>query len=292
MFSAEIHNCISNWLIANFGNDCIINNIIPLTGGSINQAYRLNSACGDFLLKYNLASLYPEMFKLEMKGLLLIAQTNTIYIPKPLYTDTAGKYSFLLMEFEHAAIPDKGYWQLFANQLAALHHHTSGQYGLEYDNYIGSLPQSNTLSSNYHDFLINHRMQPLIKSAVDAQLLSRDDVIQFDKLYNKLTHILPIEKPDLIHGDLWSGNLIVNHQGKPCLIDPAVYYGQRESDIAMTKLFGGFPSLFYDTYNDVFPMVKGWEQRIEINQLYPLLVHVNLFGQSYVSQIRQIIKRF
>jgi protein-ribulosamine 3-kinase len=84
----------------------------------------------------------------------------------------------------------------------------------------------------------------------------------------------------------------VNHEGLPCLIDPAVYYGHRESDIAMTKLFGGFPSEFYKVYNDVFPMVKGWEQRLDINQLYPLLVHVNLFGYSYVSRVRQIINKF
>ena len=125
----------------------------------------------------------------------------------------------------------------------------------------------------------------------DSYLLNLSGGLVRLPVYNS-SALLTIEKPALIHGDLWSGNIIVNHNGMPCLIDPAVYYGHRESDIAMTRLFGGFPNLFYEAYNDEFPMNKGWEERIEIHQLYPLLVHVNLFGQSYVPQVRRIIRRF
>ena len=111
-------------------------------------------------------------------------------------------------------------------------------------------------------------------------------------MYKYLSEIFPIESPSLIHGDLWGGNFMVNSEGNACIFDPAVYYGFREMDIAMTKLFGGFSAEFYNSYNETFCLQKGWEDRIDICNLYPLLVHLNLFGEGYLQSINSIIKRF
>lgn len=115
---------------------------------------------------------------------------------------------------------------------------------------------------------------------------------KFEALFLKLPALLPEEKPSLLHGDLWSGNLITDEKGEPCLIDPAVYYGNRETDLAMTKLFDGFDSEFYHCYNECFPLQKGFERRANLYNLYPLLVHVNLFGGSYKQSVENILDDF
>src|SRR5690606_5312124 len=134
--------------------------------------------------------------------------------------------------------------------------------------------------------------QPQLKIAADSRLISPSVTQKFETLYKKLTSILNTEKPALLHGDLWNGNLIVNQDGDPCLIDPAVYYGNREVDLAMTRLFGGFEDEFYESYQEAFPMMPGYDERFDIYNLYPLLIHVNLFGSSYVSQVNTIISSF
>ena len=122
--------------------------------------------------------------------------------------------------------------------------------------------------------------------------IDKNTIIQFEKLFVELHNILPDESPSLVHGDLWSGNFMTGTDGEPCLIDPAVYYGHREMDLSMTKLFGGFDDKFYEAYNVEYPLTPGFEERVDIHNLYPLLVHVNLFGGQYVSQVRGILKRF
>ena len=115
---------------------------------------------------------------------------------------------------------------------------------------------------------------------------------QFDGLFKRLPELLVVEQPSLLHGDLWSGNLITNNDGLPALIDPAVYFGNREVDLAMTKLFGGFSNLFYDSYQECFPMEKGFQDRWDIYNLYPLLVHVNLFGGGYLNSVKAVLQKF
>ena len=111
-------------------------------------------------------------------------------------------------------------------------------------------------------------------------------------MFNLLNEIIPVYQPSLLHGDLWSGNFLIDHSGHACIIDPAVYYGNREADIAMTKLFGGFSEEFYSNYNDYLPMINGWQERMPIWNLYPLLVHANLFGSSYLNQINSILNKY
>lgn len=132
----------------------------------------------------------------------------------------------------------------------------------------------------------------MIKLASDKQIISSSLIFKFYKFFKYIDEIFPVEKPSLLHGDLWNGNYMLAESGIPCLFDPAVYYGHREMDIGMTFLFGGFDSIFYDTYNEVYPMKEKWSERLEYYNLYPLMVHVNLFGTSYISHVEGILKKF
>ena len=133
---------------------------------------------------------------------------------------------------------------------------------------------------------------PLVQRSFELSLLDENEVCMAENLCKKLSDLLPVETPSLIHGDLWSGNIICDKQGKPVLIDPAIYYGFREMDIAMLNLFGSIPSSAIDAYQDVFPLYNGWKNRIEINQLYPLLVHLVLFGSSYYNSVLNILRKY
>ena len=161
---------------------------------------------------------------------------------------------------------------------------------MDHDNYIGSLKQSNTYYNDGVEFFINTRLVPQLEKL--NSLNNNRFFKKFDVLFNLLNEIIPVYQPSLLHGDLWSGNFLIDHNGHACIIDPAVYYGNREADIAMTKLFGGFPNHFYELYNEEFQLQAGWENRIEIWNLYPLLVHANLFGESYLNQINFILKKY
>ncbi|MEC7646368.1 MAG: fructosamine kinase family protein, partial [Bacteroidota bacterium] len=182
------------------------------------------------------------------------------------------------------------FWELFGHKLAILHKNHQQKFGLGYDNYIGSLPQRNTFAFESVDFFINARILPQLR--ILEKRLSISLYSDFDNLFKWLPNLIPVEKPSLLHGDLWNGNYLVNKNGDPTLIDPSIYYGSREVDIAMTKLFGGFPKEFYISYNLHFPLMDNWEDRIDIWNLYPLLIHANLFGGDYLSQIQAILKRF
>jgi len=184
------------------------------------------------------------------------------------------------------------FWEKFAKQIANLHRHTSNIFGLDHNNYIGSLNQSNKNHNNWIDFFREERLIFQIKMARDNGKIGNDIINMFDGFFLKLDEIFPVEPPALIHGDLWSGNYMVNKNGEPVIIDPAVYYGNREMDLGMTQLFGGFSAEFYKFYNDFFPLENGWKDRLDYCNLYPLMVHVNLFGGGYIQSVKSILKRF
>jgi protein-ribulosamine 3-kinase len=261
-------------------------------GGCINNGGRLQTGHGSYFLKWNYARRFPGMFDAEAKGLTLLFDAHAIRIPAVVGTDVRDDYQFILMEFIAPAARSRNYWQALGRQLAALHSVSWDQFGLDHNNYIGSLAQNNTPAREWISFFIERRLEPQLKFGVDAGRIGKDVVTQFEILYRKLPDILCVEKPSLVHGDLWSGNVIVDDSGEPCLIDPAVYYGHREVDLAMTELFGGFERSFYDAYEEAFPTQPGLEERLDIYKLYPLLVHVNLFGGGYLGEVRSILRRF
>jgi len=263
-----------------------------VAGGSINEAFCLESPEGNYFLKWNDASAYPGMFTAEEKGLDMLRATKAIKIPQVVAAETAGSFSFLLMEWIESGKRKKSFWADFGKNLARLHRMTQEKFGLSHDNYIGSLPQSNRQHSSWTDFFIKERIEPQVKLAVDGGKLGNVQISQLANLYNRLPDIIPNEKPSLIHGDLWNGNFLVAADGSACLIDPAVYYGHREMDLSMTRLFGGFDDEFYRGYEEEFPLEKGFESRIDIHNLYPLLVHVNLFGSGYIQQVKSFLLKF
>jgi len=261
-------------------------------GGCINQGGRLRTTSGDFFLKWNAAKNFPSMFEAEAKGLQLLRDATVIDTPEVIGFGEEGISQFLILAFIEQEPPSNQYWKNLGRQLALLHQVTGDSFGLDHDNYIGSLKQLNQRNSSWVNFFIEQRLNTQLKLAADAGLMDGAWIKNFELLYSKLPSLLPEEKPSLLHGDLWSGNLISNEKGEPCLIDPALYYGSRETDLAMTRLFGGFSNAFYVAYEETFPLLSGYAKRVDLYNLYPLLVHLNLFGGGYLKSIIAILKSF
>lgn len=265
-----------------------------VSGGSINQAAKITlgdeTAC---FLKWN-TSANPHMFVVEEKGLDLLKSADaSLRIPKVLATgQTDDGTGFLLQEFISEGRSKPNSASYFGQALAQLHKHHNKTYGLDYDNFIGRLPQSNTPHENWVDFFIQERMEPQLQMAADSRKLGSNTVNSFESMYKKLPDIFSDEPPSLLHGDLWGGNYFFDQDGNATIYDPAVYYGHREIELAFTHLFGGFPSNFYSAYEEAYPLSSGFSQRKDIYNLYPLLVHTNLFGGSYARQVESIIRQF
>lgn len=269
-----------------------IKDVSPVSGGDINQACRLQTTLGDFFIKINSLHKFPGMFKSEESGLATIRRTNTIAVPEVVLQGDNGDESYLMLQWIEAGHADLISSQKLGRQLALMHRDTAAQFGFEADNYMGSLHQSNKQHGSWARFFIEERMEPMVKMAVDKRELNQTEMYLFDELYKKLPDLFTEEPPALLHGDLWGGNYLIDTDGKPYLIDPAVSYGNRECDIAMTTLFGGFDHAFYEAYNQEFPLRPGWQQRLKLWNLYPLLVHVNLFGGMYTRQVRGSLSAF
>lgn len=263
-----------------------------LSGGDINRVYRLDTSGGIFCLKFNLAEKFPGMFKKEAMGLSLLREADEIRIPSVIEVISLERYSALLLEFVDAGTPIKDYMFRFGVSLARLHDHTDSSYGLDHDNYMGSLPQSNRKHASWIDFFKEERLEKQLRLAMDSGRLSRNIGELFSRFFSRLDQLLVTDKPALLHGDLWGGNVMVSETGEACLIDPAVYYGHREVDLAMTTLFGGFSSDFYHGYESHHKLISGWRERLDLYNLYPLLVHVNLFGGGYAGTVRGILQKF
>lgn len=257
----------------------------------INDCVRLKAGDRYFFAKINSAELFPHMFPLEAEGLKLIRRSGSVTVPGVLGFGVAADQQFLLLEWINAGSDTPQAQEQLGIQLARLHRQTSPMFGLEYDNYIGTLPQVNTYNSSWIDFFIESRIQPLVELSVYKGMGGMELVDLFDALFEKLPNLYPAEPPALLHGDLWSGNFMVTNNN-PVLFDPAVYYGHREMDLAMTTLFGGFTSEFYDAYAAEFPLEKHWQERLDIWNLYPLLVHLILFGPAYLPQIKSTLKKY
>lgn len=266
-----------------------LQNFSFIQGGCINAGGKIETSAGQFFLKWNDAQKYPNMFEAEARGLTILRAPHVINIPLVIGYEEEDAFQFILLEFIESESKSRNFWTTLGNQLAALHHITSAQAGLDHSNYIGSLPQYNTMQPSWTDFFITQRLDPQLKLMENPD---RSLVRQFETLYNKLPCLLVEEKHALLHGDLWSGNLLVNERGEPCLIDPAVYYGNREMELAFTQLFGGFDQAFYSGYQERYPLQPGFPDRAQLYNLYPLLVHANLFGGGYLAQVKSILRKF
>jgi fructosamine-3-kinase len=277
---------------AKVGRKLHIRRVTPLSGGSINQSAKLETTAGIFFLKANDAFRYPGMFEKEAKGLQTLKEASEFTIPEVILTGEEEGLSFLILQFIEGRLRKSDFWESFGTSLAKMHRTTSARFGFPEDNYMGSLKQINTQHLRWVDFFIEERLTKQLKMALASGQLKTEDAEKFTRMFLKLDDLIPEEAPSLLHGDLWNGNFITGSEGEPCLIDPAVYFGHREVDLAMTRLFGGYDEAFYATYQAEFPLLPGFEERVDIHNLYPLLVHVNLFGGGYAGQVRSILRRY
>ena len=261
-----------------------------IEGGCINQAVKLTTTKGKYFLKWNKDQ--ADMFEKESLGLKLLTKTAKVNIPEIYQSGELQGNGYLLMGYIEPGKMDGVFWEQLGDGLAELHKVSYDQFGLDHDNYIGRLYQENTFHADWVDFFINCRLTPQIKLARNEGLISPATVMKFDALYLQLNNLIPTENPALLHGDLWSGNVHCDEEKRPYLIDPAVYYGHRESEMAFTQLFGGFDESFYSSYENAYPMIPGFDLRVDLFNLYPLLIHLNLFGSSYLSSIVNTLKRF
>jgi fructosamine-3-kinase len=262
---------------------------LSVSGGCINQGYAVSDGQLTYFVKLNQAS-QVTMFEAEMLGLQQMQNTNTILVAQPLCWGTANNSSYIVLEWLEMGENNSKSWQQMGRKLAAMHKVTSQQgFGWDMNNTIGSTPQINTWTDNWAEFYTKHRL------SYQFQLATRrgGSFPLQDKLLAAIPELLADHhlQPSLVHGDLWGGNVGCTVDGEPVIFDPATYFGDREVDMAMTELFGGFPPTFYQGYKEVFPLNSGYENRKTIYNLYHVLNHFNLFGGGYASQANQMIER-
>ncbi|MBT8272963.1 MAG: fructosamine kinase family protein [Bacteroidia bacterium] len=271
----------------------ILNNKVlqvrSIGGGDISEISLLKTECHPYILKTNQSSNALKLFLAEKLGLEAISNTNTIATPKIFACDTYQGHAFLLMEYIESKSPSPKDLSLFGEQLANLHSNTQSDFGFTKNNFIGRLDQSNTNHNTWTSFYVKERLLPQLHLAQSKSLLSPKEIPSEKQLIEGSSLLFNTIKPSLLHGDLWSGNYLISSEGIPYLIDPAVYYGHYEVDIAMSRLFGGFGTEFYEAYHGHYPTSAETEARIKLYQLYYLLVHLNMFGSSYYGSVQQIL---
>lgn len=260
---------------------------VPVGGGDINSAYKLVLTDGTKLFLKANSGKDESFFAAEAHGLQAIADTHTIGVPKVVDRDKDN----LLMQWLDPArrIPD--YWETFGRELAAIHAVTQPYFGFPEDNYIGLTPQINTPHQSWISFFRDCRLEPQVRRAWHH--FDGEDRKRITRLLDRLGDLL-IEPthPSLLHGDLWGGNFTTGPDGKAWLVDPAVSYGHREADLAMSELFGGFAPEFYAAYEEAFPLQPGYGERKDLYNLYHLLNHLNMFGGGYYYSVVGIIRRY
>lgn len=279
-------------LAQTFGQQMSVDKYTFVSGGCINNTVCIESQRVKYFLKWH-NSAPDNMFEAEAKGLELLRKAGTITIPEVFGQGNVDGTDYLIMEYIDSAPKAPQYWQHFGRALAEMHQQsTNSEYGLDHNNYIGRLPQHNEPFDNWIKFFIEKRLEVQLQLAKKKGLIEDSLVEKFRRFYPLLPDLLPEEPASLLHGDMWSGNVMIGSDGMVCLMDPAVYYGNREIEISFTQMFGGFDRSFYDAYYEAFPLQYGFDQRVDIYNLYPYLVHVNLFGPSYLSGVTRVLKRY
>ncbi len=278
-----------------FGEDIGIQSSRAVGGGSINQTQILTLSNGEkVFLKYN-ARPPKDLFPAESRGLqLLRTARNGPRVPKPLALEPGACPRYFILEYIEEGSPADGFYPRFAETLANLHRTHWDHHGLDYDNFIGSTVQKNTPEKDALVFFREHRLRFQQALARKSGLLPAALDKKIDALCEKLADLIDVtgEKPALLHGDLWSGNYFASADQTPCLFDPAAYFGLRESDLAMTELFGSLPQAFYKAYDEVHPLNPGYGERKDLYNLYHLLNHLNLFGNAYLGSVETLVHRY
>ena len=252
-------------------------------GGDISAAWQLHTSYGPLFIKTAAASSF-DMFDAEACGLRELASANAVRVPEVIAVLKYGDGALLALEWLELSSPSENCARVLGQQLAVQHRHTQAQHGWYRDNTIGLTAQPNTPADSWPEFYRKQRLEHQLRLAADnghgADLQAAGHTL-LDNLDTLFDDYIP--DASLLHGDLWGGNWSAV-DGRPVTFDPAVYYGDRETDLAMTRLFGGFSSEFYDSYNEAWPLSDGHERRVDLYQLYHVLNHLNLFGRGYLSR--------
>lgn len=289
-------------ILEEFGESSSIVRVQPVGGGCIHEACQVQTENGRYMLKWNPSPL-PEVFISESHGLKLLGSTGAVRVPEVIAAAEGSAFcpAFLLMEWiESPGGSTRQFDQAkLGEELASLHRTEPAQsgkkrYGLERDNYIGEVIQINRWHDEWLEFFRENRLQPQIRLAVEHGRMPGPRRKRLEFLMDHLEKWLGgvTRRPSLLHGDLWGGNVITEKGGQPVLLDPAVYYGDREIDLAFTEMFGGFSSRFYKAYQDNWPLEPGYDIRKDIYNLYHLVNHLNHFGETYGPAIDRTLERF
>ena len=258
----------------------------PVSGGCISEAWQVRTAEEIVFVKLS-TSLLPGMLAAEAEGLRELAKSGAIRVPEVIRLTE----DFLVLEFIPTAInPPTNFWSKLGRQLANLHAYSQKIPGFHQDNFIGRSPQKNHCKSNWKEFFWQCRLLPQWEMAMQRGVPNKIKLL-WQKLEILWLATLEGSSPQasLLHGDLWSGNVLVSNNGDPVVIDPAVYYGDAEADLSLTYLFGGFPAKFYDAYHEIRPKSEGFDRRQKFYQLYHLLNHFNLFGNNYTQSVESCL---
>jgi len=260
-----------------------------ISGGCINRCFKISSGSQHFFVKLN-NSESLAMFEAEANGLDEIYHSHTIRVPRALCSGQNKQSAWLVLEYVSLHDYPRNNVEMLGNQLASMHRVTAKQYGWNRDNTIGSTPQINAQAHDWIDFWRNNRLGYQLQLAAKNGYRGKLQTLG-EHLLTGLDHFFLGKQPSasLLHGDLWSGNYSFDESGDPVLFDPAVYYGDRETDIAMTELFGGFSADFYAVYRNNYPLDSEYKVRKIIYNLYHILNHLNLFGNGYRAQAEHMI---
>jgi protein-ribulosamine 3-kinase len=265
--------------------------LIPVGGGCINTAYQVQTDTQSYFLKVNSPAL-SDMFEAEAKGLSEMQALNSVRIPEVITYGQTEQHSYIALEYIHLTGLRGQSQGLLGNQLAELHRHEHDFFGWHTNNTIGSTPQYNERQHDWPTFWQQQRLAPQFKLAYKngfgGSLQSKGEQLM-SNLHHFFEGYTPI--PSLLHGDLWGGNAAADENGAPVIFDPACYYGDRETDIAMTELFGGFGNDFFNAYHAEFPLDPAYKTRKTLYNLYHILNHVNLFGGGYAGQAENMINQ-
>ncbi|NJN74563.1 MAG: fructosamine kinase family protein [Limnothrix sp. RL_2_0] len=281
---------IAQHVAATTGKSFEVDSTSSVSGGCINDGYQISGSGKTYFVKLNRPN-QMEMFAAEALGLTQMGATKTICVPQPICWGETQNHSYIVLEWLNLGSSNGKAWREMGRQLAGLHRvGVSAQFGWDRNNTIGSTPQINAWCDDWADFWAEMRIGYQLRLAKRNGGTFPDLNLVVDTVRQMLRGWEP--QPSLVHGDLWSGNAAIAADGTPILFDPAAYYGDREVDIAMTELFGGFSPSFYQGYNEEWPLDSGYSDRRDIYNLYHVLNHFNLFGGGYGGQANRIIQRF